>query len=125
MGHCAKHLTAAQQNGAAHSYKTMYLATPRSVSRIAHLFSTKTACRSGRQVRLAARHAAYWREHGRRGPSETSLFGLPTSRPSSPGIPNATVLGLPLPIDLIEKALLPLPDTAILEHLFTDITGVQ
>jgi hypothetical protein len=68
---------------------------------------------SGRQVQLAARHAAYWREHGRRGPSETSLVP-PSSRSSSPGISDTTVPGPPLPIDLIEKALLPLPESATL-----------
>ena len=68
---------------------------------------------SGRQVQLVARHAAYWREHGRQGPSETSFVPL-SSRPSSPGISDTTVPGPPLPIDLIEKALLPLPESATL-----------
>jgi hypothetical protein len=69
---------------------------------------------SGQGVRSTSRRAAYWRKNGRRKPSETSLFGSPPPRPSFAGISSEELPGLSLPNDLINQALLPLPESSYL-----------
>jgi hypothetical protein len=65
-------------------------------------------------VRAASGHAAYWQKNGHRKPSETSLFGSPPPGPSFTGSSNETLPGLSLPDDLINQALLPLPESSYL-----------
>jgi hypothetical protein len=68
---------------------------------------------SGNEVRIASRHAAYWKKHGRKGPSSSaSPMRSATSQTQPEDMVLSHIPGFSLPNDLIEQALLPLPKSA-------------